>query len=298
MKAGMKPNARRRTRAKLAIIRDPAEMQAVANSLRQMGRTIGFVPTMGYLHEGHASLLRGARRECDDVVLSIFVNPTQFGPNEDLEKYPRDIERDEAIARKEGTDYLFYPEARTMYPAGYQTYVAVEELTRSHCGISRPVHFRGVATICTKLFNLVLPHKAYFGQKDYQQCAVMRRMVRDLNMNLDIVVLPTVREADGLAMSSRNVYLRPDERAQALCLRQALDIAMQMVLDGERNSSNIISVMKKHIEKHPAARIDYISIADPDSLAELETIEGKAVALLAVYFGKTRLIDNEVLVVT
>jgi pantoate--beta-alanine ligase len=279
----------------LTIVRDPGEMQAIANDLRAAGKRIGFVPTMGYLHDGHASLIRAARQRSDAVVLSIFVNPTQFGPNEDLDKYPRDFERDERIAAREGADYVFYPEARTMYGEGYQTYVTVEEITRSHCGVSRPVHFRGVATVCTKLFNIVLPHEAFFGQKDYQQCAVMRRMVTDLNMNLDIVVQPTVRESDGLAMSSRNAYLNADERKQALCLYESLQLAKNMVESGEADTDKIRAAMRVNIEKAPAARIDYVSIADTDTLEELSVIRNQAVALLAVFFGKTRLIDNEVL---
>lgn len=279
----------------MKIIRSPDEMRATANRLRERGLVIGFVPTMGYLHEGHASLLRAARLQSDAVVLSIFVNPTQFAPNEDLDKYPRDMERDEKIARQEGADYIFYPEASTMYGPGFQTYVNVEELTRSHCGRARPTHFRGVATVCTKLFNVVLPHRAFFGQKDYQQCAVMKRMVKDLNMNLEIAVLPTVREADGLAMSSRNVYLSPEERKQAVCLRESLEIAKDMVKKGEADAPRIVSAMRGHIESRPLARIDYVSVADTESLAELETITKEAVALVAVYFGKTRLIDNEVL---
>jgi pantoate--beta-alanine ligase len=281
----------------MRIIREPAEMQAVANRLRQQGRTIGFVPTMGYLHEGHASLLRAARRDSDAVVLSIFVNPTQFGPNEDLDQYPRDMERDERIAREEETDYIFYPEPKTMYPPGYQTYVTVEKLTASHCGVSRPVHFRGVTTVCTKLFNLVLPHRAYFGQKDYQQAAAIRRLVHDLNMNLEIVVMPTAREADGLAMSSRNAYLQPDERSQAICLYESLQLAKEMVSRGQRETAPIIAAIRKHIEARPAARIDYVSIADANTLEELTAIERKAVVLLAVFLGKTRLIDNELIVV-
>ncbi|RJP26061.1 MAG: pantoate--beta-alanine ligase [Candidatus Abyssobacteria bacterium SURF_5] len=289
---------RRPDKRQLLIIRDPAEMQALANQLRRAGKTIGFVPTMGYLHEGHASLLRGARRDNDAVVLSIFVNPTQFGPNEDLDKYPRDMIRDENIARQEGTDYIFYPEPRDVYPSGYQTHVSVEKLTKSHCGISRPTHFGGVATVCTKLFNLVLPHRAYFGQKDYQQCAVIKRMVKDLNMNLEIVVLPTAREADGLAMSSRNAYLKPDERVQAVCLYEALQLAKSMATDGERKAANLISAMREHIQERPSARIDYLSVADVDTLEELETLQEKAVVLLAVFMGKkTRLIDNEVITV-
>jgi pantoate--beta-alanine ligase len=298
MKKLSRASAKKQKPAKeIRIIREPAEMQALANRLRREGKSIGFAPTMGYLHEGHASLLRAARLDCDAVVLSIFVNPTQFGPNEDLDKYPRDMERDENIARQEGTDCIYYPDARTMYPPGYQTYVTVEKLTGSHCGVSRPVHFRGVATVCTKLFNLVLPHRAYFGQKDYQQCAVIRRMTQDLNMNLEIVVMPTVREKDGLAMSSRNAYLKPDERAQAVCLHESLQLAKDLVNKGERNAAAVIAAIRKHIEARPAAHIDYVSIADVDTLEELEVIQKKTVVLLAVFMGNTRLIDNKVLAV-
>ncbi|RJP74373.1 MAG: pantoate--beta-alanine ligase [Candidatus Abyssobacteria bacterium SURF_17] len=279
----------------MKVIRDPTKMQATANRLRGEGLLIGFVPTMGYLHEGHASLLRAARKRSDVVVLSIFVNPTQFGPHEDLAKYPRDIERDEEMARQEGVDYIFYPEAASMYPEGYQTYVNVEQLTRSHCGVSRPTHFRGVATVCTKLFNLVLPHRAYFGQKDYQQAAVIRRMVKDLNMNLEIAVMPTVREADGLAMSSRNVYLSPDERKDALCLHESLQMANDMFHSGESDAKKIVKAMRANIESKRSARIDYVSIVDTDTLEELDVIRDKAVVLLAVFMGKTRLIDNDIL---
>jgi pantoate--beta-alanine ligase len=288
------PNGRA-GQGQMKTIHDPAEMQAIANDLRAKGLKIGFVPTMGYLHDGHLELLRAARACSDVVVLSIFVNPTQFGPNEDLDKYPRDFERDERLARDVGTDYIFYPEPDTMYGEGYQTYVTLEKLPNSHCGVSRPVHFRGVATVCTKLFNIVLPHRAFFGQKDYQQCAVIRRMVKDLNMNLDITVVPTVREADGLAMSSRNVYLSPVERKEALCLRESLLLAKRMVESGETDAKTLVAAMGDRIEKTPSARTDYVSIADTDSLEELETIAKEAVGLVAVYFGKTRLIDNEIL---
>ena len=279
----------------MGIIRDPAKLRALMDKMRRKGLRIGLVPTMGYLHEGHISLIRAAREQSDVVVLSIFVNPTQFGPDEDLDKYPRDMEGDENIAMREGVDYIFYPEPETMYGPGYQTYVTVEELTRSFCGEARPVHFRGVATVCTKLFNTVLPHKAFFGQKDYQQCAVIKRMVKDLNMNLEIVVRPTVRESDGLAMSSRNAYLKPDEREQATCLHEALQLAGEMARSGETDAKKIVARMREHIEGRPAARIDYVSVADAETLEELETITDRAVALLAVYFGKTRLIDNTVL---
>ncbi len=280
---------------KMAILHDPKRLQELMNRMRLKGRRIGLVPTMGYLHEGHASLIRAARKQCDVVVLSIFVNPTQFGPSEDLDKYPRDMERDEAIAMAEGVDVIYYPEPDSMYGPGYQTYVTLEDLPDTHCGESRPVHFRGVATVCAKLFNIALPHKAFFGQKDYQQCAVIKRMVEDLNMNLEIETIPTVREADGLAMSSRNAYLEPEQREQALCLGEALNMAAEMTASGVTDAGKILRAMREHIESKPEARIDYVSLADADTLEELETITDRAVALLAVYFGKTRLIDNKVL---
>ncbi len=283
---------------KMIIVRNPSKLQALMDKARQKGLQIGFVPTMGYLHEGHVSLIRAAREQSDIVVLSIFVNPTQFGPSEDLDKYPRDMERDEEIAMAEGVDYIYYPDADTMYGQGYQAYVTVEQLARSHCGASRPVHFRGVATVCAKLFNIVLPHRAFFGRKDYQQCAVIKRMVKDLNMNLEIVVLPTVRESDGLAMSSRNAYLSAGQRKQALCLHEALELAGEMARSGETDARKVVAAMTRRIEKAPEARIDYVSVADPDSLEELDTIADSAVALLAVSVGKTRLIDNEILKVT
>jgi pantoate--beta-alanine ligase len=279
----------------MRIVHDPDKMQALSNKIRETDLLIGFVPTMGYLHEGHLSLIRAARQQADIVVLSIFVNPTQFAPGEDLEKYPCDMERDERMARREGVDYIFYPEARTMYTSEFQTYVNVEQLARSHCGASRPNHFRGVTTVCAKLFNIVLPHWAFFGQKDYQQAAVIRRMVKDLNMNLEIVVLPTVREADGLAMSSRNAYLDAEQRKDALCLYESLQLAKDMVRGGQTDAGAIVAAMRKHIESRSTARIDYVSIADTDTLEELDTIKLEAVALLAVFIGKTRLIDNEVL---
>ena len=277
------------------IVRDPAKMQALADKMRRDGLRIGLVPTMGFLHEGHASLIRAAAKQTDAVVLSIFVNPTQFGPDEDLDAYPRDFERDEQIAASEGADCIFYPTPDNMYGPGYQTYVTVERLPRSHCGASRPVHYRGVATVCAKLFNVVLPHKAFFGRKDYQQCAVIRRMVKDLNMNLEIVVVPTVRESDGLAMSSRNAYLSPGQRKEALCLFEALQLAKDMAKSGESDANKIAAAMRGRIEGRPSARIDYVSVADADTLEELDTITGRAVALLAVFIGKTRLIDNEII---
>lgn len=295
-KSGKSATAARGVKPKeMTVVRDPDKMQALANKIRETDLLIGFVPTMGYLHEGHVSLIRTARQQADIVVLSIFVNPTQFGPGEDLDTYPRDMERDEKIARREGVDYIFYPEARTMYTSEFQTYVNVEQLTRSHCGESRPNHFRGVTTVCAKLFNIVLPHWAFFGQKDYQQAAVIRRMVKDLNMNLEVVVLPTVREEDGLAMSSRNAYLDTEQRKEALCLYESLQMAQDMVRGGQTDAKKIVAAMRKHIESKPTARIDYVSIADPDTLEELDTIKLEAATLLAVFIGKTRLIDNEIL---
>ncbi|MBU1694019.1 MAG: pantoate--beta-alanine ligase [Verrucomicrobia bacterium] len=279
----------------MQIIRTPEEMQQTALALRREGRRMGFVPTMGFLHEGHLSLIRLARAHSDVVVVSIFVNPTQFGPNEDLDKYPRDFERDEVLCRREGTDILFYPAGGDIYLPGHSVYVVEEALSRGLCGATRPGHFRGVATIVAKLFNIVRPDVAVFGEKDGQQLRVIRRMVRDLNFPVEIVPGPTVREPDGLAMSSRNAYLSSEERRQALCLRRALDRAEQMVRDGERDAGTIRTAMQKVVAEAPAARVDYIEIVDDASLEPIRAIEHPALAAMAVFVGRTRLIDNTVL---
>jgi len=258
----------------------------------KLSGSVGFVPTMGYLHEGHLALVRQARAENSTVVVSIFVNPTQFGPNEDLATYPRDLDRDLKLLEREGTDIIFVPSGEEMYPGGFSTWVDVEKVTGRLEGASRSGHFRGVATVVAKLFNIIQPNRAYFGQKDAQQAVVIKRMVADLNMNLEIVVVPTVRESDGLAMSSRNSYLNPEERQSAAVLFGALSLARQLWQFGERDGDKIRCEMRLLIEKEPLARIDYVSIADADALEELEVIDRPALASLAVRIGRTRLIDN------
>jgi len=257
--------------------------------------SLGFVPTMGYLHEGHLSLVRRAREENNAVAVSIFVNPTQFGPTEDLARYPRDPERDLALLEKEKVDLVFMPSAEEMYPEGFSSWVDLERVTERLEGVVRPGHFRGVATVVAKLFNIVQPTKAYFGQKDAQQAVVIKRMVADLNMNLEVVVAPTVREPDGLAMSSRNIYLNPEERQAALVLWKSFNLAQQLWSQGECKADSLRQQMAVFIQKEPLARIDYISIADPQTLKELMEINRPALVSLAVYIGKTRLIDNIIL---
>lgn len=261
---------------------------------RSLDGTIGLVPTMGYLHEGHLSLIRRARQECDHVAVSIFVNPAQFGPKEDLAKYPRDLERDMKLIEPY-TDILWTPTAEIMYPQGYQTWVEVETMTRPLEGAMRPGHFRGVTTVVAKLFNAVQPNKAYFGQKDAQQAAVIRQMVGDLNFPLEVVVCPIMREPDGLAMSSRNVYLDVEQRRAATVLYRALGAAKEAYENGERNADQLRQAMKDVLASEPLAEMQYVSCADYDTLEELETVNGKALLSMAVFLGKTRLIDNLVL---
>lgn len=274
-------------------------MQSTANELRSRGKRIAVVPTMGYLHEGHLSLIRIARDQADIVITTIFVNPTQFGHNEDFSKYPRDLERDERLAESAGTDILFVPEAIEMYPAGYFTYVVVEQITGVLEGKSRPSHFRGVATVVAKLFNITKPTLAVFGQKDAQQAVTIRRMVKDLNMDIRIVVAPIIRESDGLAMSSRNVYLSVEERKQSLVLSQSLRLAEDLVSRGERKPDRISAEMMNLVSLQAAATVDYISIADPITLQEKSTLlAGDTVLVsLAVRIGATRLIDNVIVTV-
>lgn len=276
----------------MKIITSPSEMQAYSNKARMEGKIIGFVPTMGFLHEGHLSLMRRCRSENDICVVSIFVNPTQFGPNEDYERYPRDLERDSKMSEEVGVDIIFHPSVEDMYPKGYATFVNVERLTEKMCGLSRPGHFRGVTTVVTKLFNLVKPHRAYFGQKDAQQAIVIKRMVQDLNMDIEIIVMPTVREKDGLAMSSRNKYLNEEERKSALVLSRSLFTAEEMIRSGVRNASDIYKAIKEMIEREPLARIDYISIVDAETLEDVSEIRTNTLIALAVFIGQTRLIDN------
>jgi pantoate--beta-alanine ligase len=277
----------------MEIIADIIEMQNRCLEARAAGRRIAFVPTMGFLHEGHLSLLREGRKHGDLLVLSIFVNPTQFGQGEDLDRYPRDFARDEAMARQCGVELLFYPDAQSIYPAGYETYVTVEgTLTTTLEGASRPTHFRGVTTIVSKLFAIVQPHVALFGRKDFQQLAVIRRMTTDLNLPVEIVGLPIVRESDGLAMSSRNVYLSVAERQQALALSQAVKQARQLVAEGVRSVAEVLSDLQCLFAQQPDVRVDYLRICNQATLCPQEQIDADSVLLMAVAVGKTRLIDN------
>jgi len=276
----------------MEIVTDISGMQKIALATRAEGRRIAFVPTMGYLHEGHLSLLREGRKRGDLLVLSIFVNPTQFGQGEDFESYPRDLSHDVRLARSAGTDIVFAPEARDMYPKGYATYVDVEGITDCLCGASRPGHFRGVTTVVTKLFTIVQPHVALFGQKDFQQLAVIKRMTLDLNLPVEVVGMPIVREADGLAMSSRNVYLSEEERRQALALSTGIAKARQMAGEGARDVAQILDILRTMIGKEKDARIDYLQIRHRTTLEEQEKVDGDSVLLMAVFIGKTRLIDN------
>ncbi|MCK9418082.1 MAG: pantoate--beta-alanine ligase [Nitrospirae bacterium] len=279
----------------MKIITTISDMQSRADSFRSEGRTIGFVPTMGFLHEGHLSLMRRARQECDVVVVSIFVNPTQFGPNEDLDRYPRDEAGDRAKCEAAGVDVLFMPTTAGMYPEKPSVFIAVEGISDILEGALRPGHFRGVATVVAKLFNIVKPHKAFFGQKDYQQCAVIKRMVKGLDLDVDVVVLPTLREPDGLAMSSRNSYLNADERRKAVVIHRALSAAEQLVRTGTRESEMLKSRIQAVLREEKGIEIDYIEIADHETLAPLSSAKDSMVLLVAVRLGRTRLIDNLVI---
>ncbi len=279
----------------MEIISDPGDMQALSRAWRKVDVKIAFVPTMGFFHEGHLSLMRYGREMGDRLVVSLFVNPTQFGPTEDLDRYPREPERDAALAREVGVDVLYSPTAEAMYPEGYQTYVAVEGLSQGLCGPSRPGHFRGVATVVLKLFNQVLPHLAVFGEKDYQQLAVIKHMAADLDLPVEVVGRPIVREADGLALSSRNTYLSPEERQSALCLYKALTAARELAAGGETDADKILSTVRNMITSTPHTRLDYAALVNPDSLEEVKTIRGAARLALAAWVGTTRLIDNMLL---
>jgi pantoate--beta-alanine ligase len=278
----------------MKVIGSVKEMQKYSESVRNSGKIVSFVPTMGYLHQGHLSLMEEGRRRGDCLVTSIYVNPTQFGPNEDLAKYPRDFERDQELCEKVGVDVIFYPSNEEMYPEYYQTYVTVEEVTNNLCGLSRPGHFRGVATVCAKLFNMVKPHVSIFGKKDFQQLVTIKRMVKDLNMDLEIVGLSTFREPDGLAMSSRNIYLKPEERESALTLSRSLLHAKGLYDRGERDAAIIIGEVRRIIEAKPHTRIDYIQICDTNTMKDVDFIKGESVIALAVRVGVARLIDNYV----
>jgi len=276
----------------MQIARTIAEMKALR--MKSLG-SVGFVPTMGYLHDGHLALVKQARVENSVVIASIFVNPTQFGPTEDFKTYPRNTERDLAMLRKERTDIVFMPPAEEMYPEGFSSWIEVENVTDRLEGSCRPGHFKGVATVVAKLFNIVEPSRAYFGQKDAQQALVIKKMVADLNMNLEVIVAPTVRESDGLAMSSRNVNLNPKERQAAIVLFKALTLARNLWGKGERNAKHMCQKMTSLISKEPLAKIEYVSIANAQTLEELSKIDSPALASLAVRIGKTRLIDNMLL---
>ena len=272
-----------------------SEMKSWSQEMKRQGQKLALVPTMGYFHEGHLALMRRAKELADKVVVSIFVNPIQFGPQEDFARYPRDLERDTKLATEVGVDVLFLPEAEAMYPPGFQTYVEVEKLSQPLCGAKRPGHFCGVATVVLKLFNIVQPHLAIFGLKDYQQFLVIRQMSRDLNLDVEIVGHPTVREEDGLAMSSRNAYLSPEERKVAPCLYKSLLLAQELVSSGERDPQVIVEKLKSFILSHPYTKVDYIEIRDPETLAPVKKITSPVLVALAVFVGKARLIDNMII---
>ncbi|MDR2861519.1 MAG: pantoate--beta-alanine ligase [Syntrophobacterales bacterium] len=269
-------------------------MQAKAASLRNQGKTVAFVPTMGYFHEGHLNLMREGRKRADYLVVSIYVNPTQFSPTEDLDQYPRDFTRDCSLAEQVGVDAVFFPDNAAMYPQGYQTYIDVENVTRNLCGASRPGHFRGVATICAKLFHIVQPHVTIFGKKDFQQLAVIKTMLRDLNMDIELIGLATTREDDGLAMSSRNAYLSAEERKSALALSRSLALAKHLFESGETDGDTIVRQVTQYIESHPLTNIDYVQISNADTIEETKNVDRNTFIALAVKVGATRLIDNYV----
>ncbi len=282
----------------ITIIESVSAMQEYSLARRREGKHIGFVPTMGYLHEGHTSLMQLLRPQCDILVASIFVNPIQFGPKEDLSSYPRDLEHDRSLCEAAGCDAIFHPSPQEIYPTGFHTHVAVEYLTETLCGPWRPGHFHGVTTVVAKLFNIVMPHVAAFGQKDAQQATIIKQMVRDLNLPIEIVIGPTIREADGLAKSSRNVYLSPDERREATTLFHALSLGKEMIEKGERDPASVIAAMRRLIEKEVhAPEIQYIEIVNMRDLHPIPKIEGEVLMAMAVRIGKTRLIDNFILAV-
>lgn len=274
----------------IPVVKTIDEIRSAVKTAKKQGKTVGLVPTMGFLHEGHKSLIVRAVSENDFVVVSDFVNPTQFGPNEDFESYPRDIEKDRLLCEEAGADIIFNPEPSEMYDNALTT-VSVDKITKTLCGASRPIHFAGVATVVSKLFNIVAPDRAYFGEKDAQQLLVIKKMVKDLNFDIDIIGCPIIREADGLAKSSRNTYLNPDERKAALCLSRALNIGKAMIDSGETSAKAVKDAIISEIEKEPLSRIDYVEIADLDTLESTDKTEGILCAI-AVYIGKTRLIDN------
>lgn len=276
----------------IPVIKTVREVREHVRAWRNEGLSVGLVPTMGFLHEGHRSLIERAVAENDRVVVSVFVNPIQFAPNEDLESYPRDIEADRALCTDAGAAMIFNPEPAEMYPQGFCTAVDMNGLKFELCGKSRPIHFSGVCTVVTKLFNIVGPDRAYFGQKDAQQLAIIRRMVRDLNMPLEVVGCPIVREEDGLAKSSRNTYLNEQERAAALILSKTIFLGQKLVDEGERDAKKLIAAMEANIATEPLARIDYVDVVDAENIERIDRLEGDVLVAMAVYIGKTRLIDN------
>lgn len=259
---------------------------------KKEGLTVGFVPTMGYLHEGHASLMAEAKKQCDKVVVSIFVNPMQFGVNEDLDSYPRDLEADKEVCYRMGVDLIFHPQVEEMYGEGFCSFVDMNGLTKELCGKSRPIHFRGVCTVVNKLFNIVQPDKAFFGQKDAQQLAVICRMVKDLNLDIEIVGCPIIREEDGLAKSSRNTYLNEEERKAALILSKTIFMGEELVKKGERSSKKLLGLMREMLSSEPMAKIDYVEAVSMDTIEKIQILEGTILVAIAVKIGKTRLIDN------
>lgn len=276
----------------MQIEKTVAGVKAQVRAWKKEGFSVGLVPTMGYLHEGHKSLIERAVKENDRVVVSIFVNPTQFGPTEDLESYPRDLNADSILCEEAGAALIFAPEVSEMYAEDFTTYVNTSGVTAELCGKSRPIHFRGVCTVVNKLFNIAAPDRAYFGEKDAQQLAVIRRMVRDLNMNVDIVGCPIIREADGLAKSSRNTYLSPEERQAALVLSRAIKAGKAMVQSGEKDGEKVLDEMKRIISEEPLARIDYVEMVKWDTIEVHHRVDGPVLVAIAVFIGKTRLIDN------
>lgn len=276
----------------MKVVKTIKEVREIVAEWRRQGLTVGLVPTMGYLHEGHQSLIRKSAEQNDRTVVSVFVNPIQFGPTEDLEAYPRDLERDKNAVEEAGGDLIFNPEPAEMYPSHFTSFIDTTETTELLCGAVRPIHFRGVCTVVGKLFNIVMPDRAYFGQKDAQQLATIRRFVRDLNFNIEIVPCPIIREADGLAKSSRNTYLSQTERQAALILSKSLAKGKAAIEAGERNAQKVIDIIKKNLATEPMARVDYVEVVDFENIQRIETIKGETLVAIAVYIGKTRLIDN------
>jgi len=276
----------------MQIVKKIDEIRKIVSEWKKEGLSVGLVPTMGFLHEGHQSLIQNAVKDNDKVVVSVFVNPMQFAPNEDFETYPRDLNKDALICEKTGADIIFNPEPEEMYKDGFCTFVDMDKLTKGLCGKTRPIHFRGVCTVVSKLFNIVKPNKAYFGQKDAQQLCVIKRMVSDLNIDVDIVGCPIIREKDGLAKSSRNTYLNKEERKAALCLSKSLKAGKEAIENGEKNSEKVINIIKQIINSEKLSKIDYVEVVDLKTLEHIEIIDKPILVAIAVYIGKTRLIDN------